>query len=138
MVERSLPSKAKSLKLLNWGVLILFVFLVAFFASDRTKGLIAFTFGGIGLPASLLLKLGRIKPGTFWVGNTTPLRSSMMSVGLLGIGIDYLLQAWETRSGQELNMPLVLDVFLLLMILCLFVWAAMEWRAFRRRARGDE
>jgi hypothetical protein len=114
-------------------LLIILLCVLLLLASDLTKGVIAGTIGVVGLFFTVLLKLGKINTGMSWVGDTTPLRMLLLSMGLLGFGLDDLISALEDTSASGFHLPTAVGVVLLVMMACLPVGLVMEWRARRRR-----
>jgi hypothetical protein len=100
-------------------------------------GILGIAAGVFGLISTLLLKLGKVKPGSSSAGETV-LGMLLSSIGLLGFGLDHLFAALEESAASGFRLPMILVEVLPFMILCLFVGLVIEWRAGKKRESRSE
>ena len=124
-----------------------FIFLAAalfFFLPDSLDGIkdrlfatMGLTFGSLALISALFLKAGKVEPGSSWAGETFR-GMLLLSLGMLGFGLDYLSSGLAEGASSEVRLPTLVEVVLLLMILCLPFGLVVEWKARKeRRSKGS-
>ena len=128
MSEPSLLRRVKERQFLQMTTLVILTGAIVLFAPTLVKGSLAIVVSALGLVSALLLRLGKVKPGSIWAGNSS-LGMLLLSLGLLGFGLDYVLEAF----ALEVPLASPLGVILLMMILCLPFGLVFEWRG--RKAR---
>jgi len=128
MSEQSPPRRVKGRRLVQAAVLVILTGTIVLFAPALVKGILAMVVSALGLVSALLLRRGKVRPGSTWAGNSF-WGMLLLSLGLLGFGLDFLFQA----LAVEVPLASPLGVALLIMILCLPFGLVLEWRG--RKAR---
>ena len=119
--------------ILLWVVLVFLAGAILSFAPDLVKGILGVSAGVLGLISALLLKLGRVKPGSPWAGETL-LGMLLLAIGLLGFGLNYLFDAFEEVAASESNPPMLVGLVLFIMFLGIPVGLVIEVRARKKRS----
>jgi hypothetical protein len=115
-------------------LLIVLAVVIVVLVPPLVKGSLAVVAGVLGSIWALLLRIGKVRPGAFWSGER-PLGILLLSIGLLGFGLDFLFEAF----ALELPLTSPWSVILLIMIACLPLGLMIEWRArsARRSSRHE-
>jgi len=86
------------------------------------------------LTGALLLKLGKLKPGSF-PASETPLGGFLMAIGILGMALNWMQPAFDEPAIVE-SVPV--QILILIMIVGFGVGLWIEWKARKvRKARSE-
>lgn len=119
-------------QLLKAALVILVALAVVFLGPLWMKGMLGVALGIAGLVVVILVKRGIKEPKSFRPLRT-PVGVLLLSIGVLGFGLDDLLTAFEVPGSSGFGLQMILEAVLVVMILCLFVGIVVEWRAWRNR-----